>query len=164
MKSKKAQLQSGETIVVIIIVIIMLVVGIVFFTNRKMEGAKAESENLKTIDSMKITVVASSLSELKCSEYSTMVKTCFDYYRLKAFAGTVDADSQGARAYYYSILRNSRVDVKVIMPNSTVENITLYDYNNSANKSSSITFIPVIVSNPLNGEKYFSVLEVRTFS
>ena len=161
---KKGQLQSGETVVVIIIVIIMLIVGIVFFVRSKDQSIKNEAQSMTDINAIKISIVASNLNELKCSDYNVMVKTCFDYYRLKAFANTVDADKQESKQYYYFAFRNSKITIKVIMPNQTVENMTLYDYNNTANKSSTPTFIPIIVANPMTGENYFSVIEVRTYS
>jgi hypothetical protein len=164
MNQKKGQLQSGETIVVIIIVIIMLIVGLVYFVNSKESSIKAESSSMNDINAMKTAIIASSLNELKCSASSVMVKTCFDYYRMKSFGKIVEDNKQESQQYYYFVFKNSKIVVRVMMPNATVENVTLYDYNNSANKSSSMTFIPLIVENPMTEEKYFSILEVRTYS
>ncbi len=142
----------------------MIIVGLVFFVNSKNGSIQTEKQNMNDINAMKIAVIASSLNELKCSDSNVMVKTCFDYYRLKAFKSTIDADKQEAKQYYYFVFKNSKITVRIMMFNSTVENVTLYDYNNSANKSSTPTFIPILINNPISNENYFSILEVKTYS
>ncbi|MGV8163014.1 MAG: hypothetical protein ACP5N2_06810 [Candidatus Nanoarchaeia archaeon] len=161
---KKAQIQSGETVVVIIIVTIMIIVGLVFASRTKTTNITQEANALEEVNAMKVALVASSLNELKCSEYSAMVKSCIDYYRIIAFNNTVLANKQNSKEYYYSLLGNSKIDITIIYLDGDKEKITIYDYNNSANKSSSPVFIPSIVLNTLTKESYFSIMEVRTYS
>lgn len=166
-KNKKAQVQSGETIIVIIIVTIMIIIGLVIASKTKTRNATEESTALNEIDTMKIALIASSLNELKCSEYSAMVKTCMDYHRILSFRDTVLEDKQSSKNYYYSLLGDSEIKIKMIMPDQepSVQVVTLYKYDNiSANKSSSSVFIPLIVFNTMEKENYFSVLEVRKYS
>jgi hypothetical protein len=160
--NKKAQIQSGEAVVVVIIVIIMIVIGIVYMTKNKMSNLTEDAKELNDVRSMEVALIASNLNELKCSEYSTMVKTCFDYQRLKAFKNVIEQNDRETQEYYYNLFGNSKIDIQLIATAS--ENIALYDYNDSANKSSSPVFIPTIVLNPMTKESYFAILEVRTYS
>jgi hypothetical protein len=167
--SKKAQLQSGETVVVVIIVTIMIIIGVVVATKNKANSITQESEDLNDLKAMNVAILASHFNELKCSDYSVMVNSCIDMYRAQAFADIVSTNKQNSKEYYYSSLGNSKIVLTIYMPISTPEKyeqqtITLYDYDNSANKSSSPVFMPVIVLDAQNKVSYFSILEVRTYS
>ena len=136
---KKAQIQSGETIVVIIITSIMIIIGLVYATKSKTDRINEESENIKDINAMTIALTASNLNELKCSEYNTLVKTCLDYYRILAFNETLGKNKQGSKEYYYSAFGNSKITINILEETTsytTKETITIYNYNNSLNKSS----------------------------
>lgn len=163
MQSKKAQIQSGETIVVIILVSIMIMIGLVFATKSKKSNLENEQENINDLKAMEVAVVASNLNEIKCSDYSIMVKSCFDIYRLRAFKNVVEEDKQGAYAHYYDILGNTKLEINILTSNPP-ENIVLYDYEDSGDKSSSPVFIPTIVLDNINKKSYFAVLKVSTFS
>ncbi|MFA6073075.1 MAG: hypothetical protein WC758_03110 [Candidatus Woesearchaeota archaeon] len=160
---KKGQIQSGETVVVIIIVIIMLVIGLVFVAGRKKNSITEETTTLNELKAKEIATVSSKLKELKCSDYGVMVNTCFDYHRLRAFSSVVSSNKQNSKDYYYSVLGNSKIELKIITSNPP-ENITIYDFNNSINKSSSPVFIPTLVLDSMNKKSYFAILEVRTYS
>jgi len=167
--NKKAQLQSGETVVVIIIVTIMIIIGVVVATKNKANSITQESEDLNDLKAMNVAILASHFNELKCSDYSVMVNSCIDMYRAQAFAKIVSTNKQNSKEYYYSLLGNSKVVLTIFipLPYSNIyeqKNITLYDYGDSANKSSSPVFMPVIVLDAQNKVSYFSILEVRTYS
>jgi hypothetical protein len=164
---KKAQVQNMETIVVIIIVVIMMVIGLVLVTKNKKNNIEQDLTELNEMKAMDVAIVASNLNELKCSDYSAMIKTCFDYQRLVAFSNIVNQNKQNSFDYYYSLLGNSKISIQIIKKYDPVlidENITLYDYNNSANKSSFPVFIPTIVLNSIEEQSYFAIIEVRTYS
>ncbi len=164
MKNKKAQIQSGETVTVVIILIILIVLGIVYFANTKTQESQIEKEKQKEVDGMKIAVLASGMDELKCSVYSAKVSTCLDIYRIKAFSEILDQNTLSAKEYYFNTFRNSKIEVKIIVNETHTEKIVIYDFNNSAEKSSSPTYFPIIVSDPVLEKNYFSILEVRTYN
>ena len=63
---------------------------------------------------MRVAIVASNLNELKCSEYTAIMKTCYDYQRLKAFSIVVQSNKQNSYEHYYYLLGNSKVDVQIV--------------------------------------------------
>jgi hypothetical protein len=160
---KKAQLQSGETVVVIIIVTIMIIVGLVFATRNKESSIEEEVETRNDLQAMSVALATSNLNEVRCSEYGVMPNTCMDYHRIKAFNIVVSQNLHKSKDYYYPVFGNSKIDIKILTAEPQ-ENITLYDFNNSANKSSSPIFIPVIVRDSIHDINYFGILEVRTYS
>ncbi len=166
MADKKGQIQNAETIIVIIIVTILMVIGAVFAIRYKGNNTETEKKDLNEEEAMKVVIVASSLNELRCSEYSAMIKTCFDYQRLLSFSKIVTENRQDSFNYYHYLFGNSRISIQIITGDIPPENrnILLYDYDDAEGKSSSPVFIPVIVMNSLTKESYFSVLEVRTYS
>lgn len=161
--SRKGQVQSGETVVVVIIVTIMIVIGLVFATKSKQGSIEQAVEEINEQEAMEVAIIASSLNELRCSDYSTMVKSCLDLHRLYAFSEVVENDKEDSFRHYYDLLGNTKLEVKILTSEPKI-NITLYDYNNSANKSSSPVFIPTIVFDSITQQSYFAILEVRTFS
>lgn len=162
--NKKGQIQSGETVTVVIILIILIVLGIVYASNSKIAGLQKDNEKQKEIDGMKIAVLAAGMDELKCSVYSAKVSTCLDIYRLSAFSQIVSQNLYSSKEYYFNTFRNSKIEVNIIVNDTYVENIVLYDFNNSENKSSSPIFFPLTVSDPVSKINYFSIMEVRTYN
>jgi hypothetical protein len=160
--NRKAQIQNMETIVVIIIISIIMIIALVFVVKSKQGSVKTQTSALDEEKAMEVAIVASNLNELRCSEYNAMMKTCFDYHRLRAFKNVVEnEDNKDAFNYYYSLLGNSKIVVQII---TKAENVTIYDYGDSAGKSSSPVLIPTIVLDSLTKQSYFAILEVRTFS
>lgn len=159
---KKGQMQNAETIIVIVIVTIMMLIGLVVIVKNRMREAKNTSEDVSVQRAMEIAIVASNMNEIKCSEYTAMIKTCYDYHRLKAFSNVLSKNMHNSSLFYYYLLGNSKVEVQIIT--GTPENITLYNYNNSEDKSSFPVHMPVMVMNSMTKESYFAVMEVRTYS
>lgn len=160
--NKKGQMQNAETIIVIVIVTIMMLIGLVVVVKNRMREVKNNSEDISVQRAMEVAIVASNMNEIKCSEYTAMIKTCYDYHRLKAFSSVLSKNMHNSSLFYYYLLGNSKVEVKIIT--GTPENITLYNYNDSANKSSFPVNMPVMVMNSMTKESYFAVMEVRTHS
>lgn len=162
--NKKGQIQSGETVTVVIILIILIVLGIVYAANSKTDSLQKDREKQQEIDGMKIAVLAAGMDELKCSVYSAKVSTCLDIYRVEAFSEMMQANTLSAKEYYYNTFKNSKIELNIIINETNTENVVIYDFNNSENKSSSPIFFPVTVSDPVNDKNYFSILEVRTYN
>jgi hypothetical protein len=164
--SRKAQIQNAETIIVIVIVTMMVIIGLVFVVKNKKNNIELQSDDFAEQKAMEVAIVASNFNELRCSEYSAMIKTCYDYQRLLAFSNVLEKNKQNSYEYYYYLLGNSKIDVQIITGNlpPNKQNISLYNYNNSANKSSFPVFIPITVQNSMTKESYFAVIEVRTYS
>lgn len=161
--NRKAQIQSGETVVVVIIVIILIILGLVFATRNKQGTIKQETDEMNAQKAMQVAMIASNFNELKCSDYSVLAKSCLDKYRVEAFSRVVKDSTQDSFEYYYKLLGNSKVIVRIIT-SPGMENYTLFDYNNSANMSSTPVFIPTIVQDKIEKKSYFAIIEVRTYS
>jgi len=159
---KKAQIQSGESITVVIIVVILIILGLVFGFSREQSAnteAKAQQEQLSAV---RITELATNLDELKCSRYESTGDVCIDIYKAKALAEIIKEDKEDAYKNYYEMFRNSQINISIIYPN--VENIQIYDYNDSINKSSKTSFTPILVWDPVRNVKSFALMEVSTYN
>lgn len=159
---RKGQIQSGESITVVIIVIILIILGLVFGFNREQSAntdAKAQQEQLSAV---RITEVATNLDELKCSRFKSTGNLCMDIYKAKALSGIIKEDKENAYKTYYEMFRNSQINISIIYPNP--ENIQIYDYNDSINKSSKTSFTPLVVWDPVKKVKSFAIMEVSTYN
>jgi hypothetical protein len=165
-KSRRAQLQNAETMIVIIIVTIMMVIGLVFVMKFKARNVEKQDDALDEERAMEIFLSASGLNELRCSKYAVKINTCYDHQRIMALSYVLENNLQGSYDYYYNILGNSKITVQIITGDLPEDerNITLYNYNNSGNKSSSPVMMPIMIMDGITGSTYFGVLEVRTYS
>jgi hypothetical protein len=151
----------GESIAIIIIVVILLVVGITFWrkiTAGDIQQIDSEQSDRSVIELAK---VAAELPELKCYTNDVNAKVnCFDWYKLKAMQNM--SKNSTVFDYYFNIFGKSRIIFMQVYPDEM--NITVYDYNVSANRALTIS-IPIIIEKNIGreGKKGFGMMVVEGY-
>src|SRR3989338_11111792 len=97
MKTKKAQIQMGETIGVVFVFMILVTLGFIFYGFVAKTGAQEKQQENVQLDAVKKAQIISSLPELQCSEDNDVTENCVDYYRLTVANSTI----MGNAAFYY---------------------------------------------------------------
>lgn len=161
MINKKSQVQMGESIAIIIIIVILLVIGITFWRNvtaGDIQQLDSEQADRSVIELAK---VAAELPELKCYTSDVNAKVnCFDFYKLLAMKNM--SKNSTVFNYYFNIFGKSRITIQEVYPEEI--NITVYDYNVSANRALTIS-IPIIIEKNIGreGKKGFGRMIVEGY-
>lgn len=163
MMKRKAQMQGGETIAVVVIVVILIMIGVSFGVNRQITDIEQEGKKLDYQKAIQVALKAADMQELKCSSANSIGNTCLDKYKVRSM-GQVIKDNPEAYLYYQGIFENTEIKIEVLHPPSTKKNYTIYNFNDTINKTRVATYIPVIVQDPINNIKSFAVMEVATYS
>lgn len=158
---KKAQIQGGETIAVIIIIVILVIIGIMFGSNRKIDDIQTETRQIEHQNAMRIALKASNLQELKCSSVENTRNMCMDLLKIKSVSEVIKEDTE-AYIQYQGVFENTEINVDIIYP--VKARYTLYNYNDTANKSRFATYIPLLVIDPITETNSFAMLEIATYS
>ncbi len=158
---KKAQIQTGETIAVVIIVVFIIVLGIVFYFNFMSGTIDEDRQRASDLDSVSTAIFVSKLNELKCSRAASASFICFDLYRVKAFNESLNEPMIGS--VYHSLIGYANATIRTYYPEQGKE-YTFYSYEPSNITGERSSFIPVLLSDPVENKKYFAYLEVKVFS
>ena len=164
--SRKAQIQTSETVFVVIIIMIILIIGIVFYS-RAQEGSFREQQREQRI--LRLISLAHSISswpELECSNLESREYDCIDRLKLdiaEEFISSNRQNSSFAFNYYNDLLRRSSITVhEVYSYNSTLQDWVIY--NNTAGRGNSESvFVPVNIYDPVEQVFTFAVMELRAY-
>lgn len=157
----KAQIQGGETIAVVIIIVILVIIGIMVGSNRKIDDIQDEQKKIDYQNAMRIALKASNLQELRCTSIDNTRNACMDLLKIKSVSKIITQDTE-AYIQYQEVFENTEINVDIIYP--VEEKYTIYNYNDTANKSRFATFIPLLVMDPITGKNSFAMLEIATYS
>ncbi len=165
MKTKKAQVQNMETVAVVIIIIILIIFGIVYATNQRKGSLENEMEKLKDIDAMRITTNTLSMDFVRCSQLEANLETCVDYHKILALQKQTKNDKN--YEYFYRLFGDTELKL-VILKNITdsrldAENITIYEAQETENRTKVLIRTPVTVKEIVKDINYFAVMEVTIF-
>lgn len=160
---KKAQIQSGETIVVIIILTIIIVFGLYFVSNLQADGLEQTQKDEFELSALAIASQLGNLPELRCTRRQTAIERCIDIYKAKAFQEYINKDEN--QAFKLQRFGNTNVTIKIINPKLEEGNeINIITPNNPELTSRLPVFIPIILNEPVNNTNHFAILEVTTLS
>lgn len=164
MKSKKAQLQMGESIFVVIIILLLIVFGLVFASNAEEDSIRADKEDFLDLDSITLTKYASSLAELQCSLLDVTELSCFDIDKLTAFSNVTDKYPEISAEYYFSQFGNANITVHEIYPSN--RNWTIYYNGLEDGEVGKIktTTVPISLYDGITKRKSFGILEIQAIS
>lgn len=157
-KSKKSQIQMGETIAVVFVFFILVIVGLIFYVKVQKGQLETEKEELSQLRSVAIAQRIMFLPELQCSEDNIVSDNCIDMLKLDT-AQKVMRDNQ---LYYYDLLEFTDISILEIYPgNSTWK---LYSRRIEDFSSKYITNIPISLYDPAIRQNRFGILTVETMS
>lgn len=159
--NNKSQIQMGESIAIIIIVIVLLIIGIVFWRNVNAEEIREIGSEQADRSVIELSKIAAELPELKCySSGATAKVNCFDLHKLLAMKNM--SKNNTVKDYYFNIFGKSKITFQQIYPDEI--NITVYDYNSTANKALTIA-IPIIIEHSIGreGKKCFGRMVVEGY-
>src|SRR3989338_5752543 len=135
MTQKKAQLKTGETIIVLIIFFILLAGGMVFYAKIQLFTGKQDLQEAQELDAIAVEQRIRHLAEIPCTIDATVVFDCYDLSKIEALQATIADNS----LYYSSIVfKNSKVNVTSVYPTS--EEVILYEYPYAAESSGAQPF------------------------
>lgn len=153
MRYTKAQVQSGETIVVVIIVMILIVIGIIYASNfqtRSFEQTLEEERRQRAQVSIDRLMKA---TELICIDRTN---DCFDKYKIETFSDILQSDDE-AREFYRNLYTN--IEVSIYYP---LQDETFLLFNFSQGGQNIIpTFVPIIVRDDFKQTNTFAIMNVR---
>ena len=160
---KKAQIQSGETIIVLIIVMILLILGLVFYSS--FQGSSRQDERVREaqINAMGTALRTANMDELKCSNTVARIERCIDYFKLNVTPEIIQENYEK----YFSFFGNTNITLHIVSNpgDETInEQIHIFSYTGNFSRQSIPTFLPVIIRDPIKRINYFGYLEVRVLT
>ncbi|MCF7865808.1 hypothetical protein K9L67_03645 [Candidatus Woesearchaeota archaeon] len=158
---KKAQMQGGETIAVMIIIVVLIIIGLVFGLGRTTEKIEKDANQIDFLNSIRIAIKVTNLQEIKCSRANSGGNTCIDKYKVLSLSELIKENNE-AYVIYQGIFENTQIKINEIYPGT--ETYTIYDYNDSINKSRTATYVPILLWDPIKDTKQFGIMEVATYN
>lgn len=153
-KDRVAQIQIMETISVMLIFFMLIVLGFVFYIRTTGYTQIEKITKIQELESIRVSQAISFLPELQCSSKNIIDDMCFDKYKLDAFLGL-------DHTFYYNQLYYSNIVVTKIYPG------TEYSwrlYQKDGNGTSYMTFIPILIYDPVEKTNSFGVLTVQSYA
>ncbi len=156
-KSKRSQIEMGESIAIIFIFIVLIGFGLIFYMNI-MKGTtalkKEEGSQLQTIE---VIQKIAFLPELQCSGASIIKQNCMDIFKLDA-AEQIIWENQ---LHYYDILGYSSVFIEEIYPYPT-RNWVIYN-NSLEGAEKKATYKPILLYDPTDKLYHFGLVEIGVY-
>lgn len=166
---RKGQIQIGETIFIVIIVVLLLIFGMIFYAQAQKGEFIAQESEMNELDTIALSQITSSLSELQCSIQGVKPLSCFDVNKLTAFVRVREKNPLLTEEYYFSQLHNARIRVTQLY-SSTTSSIP-YEwliYNNTYYENTIFAtapvIMPVVLYNPVTDVRSFGLLEIYKYS
>ncbi len=160
MIQKKAQLKTGETIIVLIIFFILLAGGMVFYAKIQLYTGKQDMQKAQELDAIAVEQRIRHLAEIPCTIDATVVFDCYDLSKIEALQETIVENE----LYYSSIIfKNSGVIVTSVYPTSA--EIVLYEYPYASESSGAQPFrTPVTLYDPVTDSYSFGYITIEVYS
>ena len=159
MKSRRAQIQMGEIIIVMIVFFMLVGFGVIFFTQFAQGQAKKTTSEVTLANLAETAKIVSSLPEIHCSYALDEDLSCIDTYRAKVFTDALNSEEY--RLHYSNAFVGYRLKLVCIYPEScaNTQSYTLFDY--TGNGQNEVPFIiPVYIYNPVTRLKSYGWLEL----
>lgn len=159
---KRAQIQSGETITVLVIIAVLIALGLIFGFNTEQSSIQQDQEQIQEQRAISLALKAANLKELKCSEYDSAGVLCIDEFKATAISKIIQKNTERAYLFYYDIFRNSEIKIIPLYPQEQ-DNITIYNFNDTANKTKRTSQRPIILINPVTEKRSFALLQTAIY-
>lgn len=153
----KAQLKTGETIIVLIIFFILLAGGMVFYARISSYTAKQQKQETQELRAIAIEQRIRSLSEFACTRDAVVVFDCYDLSKIRALQETIPN-----HALYYGniIFTNAKVTITSLYPQQ--EEIVLYE--SEEGMASQPFRTPVTLYDPVDDVYNFGYITIEVYS
>ena len=158
MKTRKSQIQIGETIAVLFVFFILIVMGFLFYVKVIKSNIEIEQEELSQLRSVGIAQRIMFLPELQCSEDNIVIDNCIDILKLDS-AQSIMKENE---IYYYDLLEFSEINISQIYPDEAEWNV--YSRKTENFRSKFVTNVPISLYNPATRKHGFGVLTIETLS
>ena len=158
MKTRKSQIQIGETIAVLFVFFILIVMGFLFYVKVIKSNIEIEQEELSQLRSVGIAQRIMFLPELQCSEDNIVIDNCIDILKLDS-AQSIMKENE---IYYYDLLEFSEINISQIYPDEAEWNV--YSRKTENFRSKFVTNVPISLYDPATRKHGFGVLTIETLS
>ncbi len=156
----KAQLKTGETIIVMIIFFILLAGGLVFYAKISAYTSRQQAEETQELSAISIEQRIRHLSEIACTNNAVVVFDCYDLSKIHALE---DVLSQHALYYSSIIFKNSLVRITSVYP--IQDSIILYEASGTEESTAAVPFqTPVTLYDPLTDTYNFGYITIEVYS
>ncbi len=168
----KAQMKTGETIIVLIIFFILLAGGMVFYAKIQTYTLAKKQEELQEQSAITLANRIRHLAEISCTIDGSVIFDCYDLVKLTALQTTIETSVSGSSAietsalyYYYrtNVFQNSRVVVISVYPEQ--EEVVLYDFGFAEQSTAALPFrIPVTLYDPRDSTYNFGYITIEVYT
>jgi hypothetical protein len=170
--TKKAQLQTMESIAVLVVFFFLIALGLRFYGQTQIQAYEELRAEFETLDSIKITNKLMSMPELVCTRMNVQDVACFDYYKAKAWERTGDATI----GLYLREFGESTLTVEFLYPTNAssvaqaratnLSKITIYNNTPPISKENpyakKTSFVPITVYK--DRIYYFAILKIEQYN
>lgn len=126
-----------------------------------MSSLRAAEREFSELNSVKTSIILSSLPEITCSMHGVIETACLDLYKVRAWNKLMESDDNILFIdYYVPILGYSEIFVEKIYPG---EKETWLIYNASMTGSFDYLRVPVIIHDTYSRKNKLGVLHVKTY-
>lgn len=156
----KAQMKTGETIIVLIIFFILLAGAMVFYAKIQTYTLAKKQEELQEQTAITLANRIRHLAEISCTIDGSVVFDCYDLVKLTALQKIVETSSL---YYQLNVFHDSRVVVTSVYPEQ--EELVLYDFGSAEESTSALPFrIPVTIYDPRDGTYNFGYMTIEVYA
>lgn len=145
-----------EIVAVLFIFFVLLLLGIVFYYQYQKGAIKEEREEILAEEVVDLSLRASFLPELVCSEGGYVKGNCIDLEKLEITMGVIKENLD----YYFDIFKRSKIIIEEIEPGE--RNWILYDQSGNLTSRLPVS-APVSLYNSTEKQYYFGVLRVEYY-
>jgi hypothetical protein len=161
--TKKAQLQTMETIAVLFVFFLLLGLGMIFYVVYANSQADQNLRDTKRILSSELALTAANLPELQSSKQGIVGINSLDVYKIEALSNIIN-ESEDSFLVYSTKFGNAEIIVRQIWPGPQ-RNWTIYSNIPSNPGFVRPFFIPFSLHDPRTpdhplGRNYFGIMEV----
>ncbi len=159
-KAQKAQLKTGETIIVLIIFFILLAGGMIFYAKIQKYTTSQKKQETAAVDAISIEQRIRHMTEIPCSIDGTIIFDCYDLEKIKGLQKTIP----DYMLYYNSVIfKNSKVTITSVYP--VAEEILLFDAETREISTGTQPYrTPVTLYDPLTNMYSFGYITIEVFT
>lgn len=161
LRTRNAQLQIGESIMVIIIITILAVFLFNFYFRLATNDLQQQIGEIDELNVLETAQIASNLYELTCSK-AGVTDVCFDAHKTIAFAELRTEQPELVQDYYQELFGNSKISLITVYPEE--HEYVLY-WNNATNGSQTSipVVIPVAIHNGSSDTNTFGIFRIEQY-
>ncbi len=125
-RTQKAQMKMGETIMVLLAFFMLLGIGLVIYANFQKTSILRQASETFEREAVRIALKTAFYPEFACSEGGVVNENCFDIHKVRAFGKLSDLSEEGGGneaffLFHETELRDSKIYIEQIFPPPNVE-------------------------------------------